>query len=107
MGDRWDGVRRLHRAEQEPVGLGGESVLGRRRWVQNALFDPLLFENDSSIMLLHNDIFAVGGCPWLHYAQPGDKEPQNRFMPAWQQRRLATSRNRCNSDVRPDHPDDH
>ena len=40
-----------------------------------------------------------GGCPWLHYAQPGDKEPQNRFMPRWQQERLATSRNRCNSDI--------
>ena len=40
-----------------------------------------------------------GGCPWLHYAQPGDKEPQNRFMPRWQQERLATSRDRCNSDI--------
>ena len=40
-----------------------------------------------------------GGCPWLHYAQPGDKEPQNRFMPRWQQERLAASRNRCNSDI--------
>ena len=40
-----------------------------------------------------------GGCPWLHYAQPGDKAVQNRFMPQWQQGRLQTSRNRCNSDV--------
>jgi hypothetical protein len=73
-----------------------ESVLEGASWKDHMVRSRDLEHWQESTCSKHN---AKGGCPWLDYLQPGDKEIYNLGLPAEAVRVVAETDNRDNSDV--------